>query len=128
MVDRDMAKVYWLSRHNLTLAQKQAICDLHGGVVEIVTDSVVFTAFEELVDYIRSHPDGFVYAVAGAPHYIKAAFSGLRFGVFENHPQKRQDGTFGLAAVYHVGGSLKKVWVNPDPTSDKGEALIPVVR
>ena len=91
-------------------------------------DPVVFLNTDGLADYIRNRPDSFVYAVAGAPHYITAALAGLRFGVFENHPQKRQDGTFGLAAVYHVDGSLKKVWVNPDPTSDEGEALIPVAR
>ena len=45
----------------------------------------------------------------------------------ENHPGKRAYGQFGLAAVYHVGnGKLEKVWVNPDPTSDQGEALIAV--
>jgi hypothetical protein len=65
----------------------------------------------------------------GAPHYVTAALRGLRFGVFENHPRKRQDGSFGLAAVYHVAsGSIEAVWRNPDPTSDLGEALIPVVR
>jgi hypothetical protein len=122
-------KVYWLSRHDLSPAQQQAIRDLHGEDVEVVKDPVVLKNTEGLADYIRSHSDGFVYAVAGAPHYLYAALTGCRFGVFENHPGKRQDGTFGLAAVYHVGdGKLQKVWINPDPQSDKGEALIPVAR
>ena len=122
-------KIYWLSRHDLSPAQIQAIRDLHGEDAEVVKDPVVFANTEGLADYIRSHIDGFVYAVAGAPHYIAAALAGLRFGVFENYPMKRQDGSFGLATVYHVvDGSLKKVWVNPDPTSDKGESLIPVIR
>ena len=144
------ARIYWLSRHDLSPAQMSAIRDLHGEDAEVVKDPVVFSNTDGLADYIRSHADGFVYAVAGAPHYIAAALVGLRFGVFENHPQKRQDGSFGLAAVYHVDveivhhdgrvcdylpltrasirGSLKKVWVNPDPMSDRGEALIPVAR
>ncbi len=121
-------KVFWTSRHDLSPAQVSAIRALHGDDAEVVKDPVVFSNTDGLADYIRNHADSFVYAVAGAPHYITAALAGLKFGVFENHPQKRQDGSFGLAAVYHVDGSLKKVWVNPDPTSDKGEALIPVAR
>jgi len=122
-------KVFWTSRHDLSPAQVSAIHALHGEDAEVVKDSVVFSNTDGLADYIRNHADSFVYAVAGAPHYLTAALAGLRFGVFENHPQKRQDGSFGLAAVYHVGsGSLKKVWVNPDPTSDRGEALQPIAR
>jgi len=122
-----MNKVYWVSRHDLSPAQDSAIRDLHGEDAEVVKDPVVFSSVEGLADYIGSH-DGFVYAVAGAPHYLHAALESCKFGVFENHPARRQDGTFGLAAVYHVEGSLKKVWVNPDPASDQGEALIPVAR
>lgn len=122
-------KIFWLSRHDLSPAQVSAIHSLHGEDAEVVKDPVVFQNTEGLADYIRRNQDGFVYAVAGAPHYIAAALAGLRFGVFENHPQKRQDGSFGLATVYHVSnGQLKKVWVNPNPASDKGEALIPVAR
>jgi len=121
-------RIYWLSRHDLSPAQVSAIRALHGEDAEVVKDPVVFSNTDGLADYIRNHADGFVYAVAGPQNYIAAVFAGLRFGVFENHPQKRQDGMFGLAAVYHVDGSLKKVWVNPDPTSDKGEAMIPVAR
>ena len=121
--------IYWLSRHDLSPAQEVAIRALHGEDAEVVKDPISFTNQDGLVDYVRQHGNGFVYAVAGASHYIAAALAGCRFGVFENHPQKRQDGTFGLAAVYHVGdGKLMKIWVNPDPASDKGEALIPVIR
>ena len=122
-------KIFWLSRHDLSPAQVSAIRSLHGEDAEVVKDPMVFSNTDGLTDYIRKNQDSFVYAVAGAPHYISAALSGLRFGVFENHPQKRQDGTFGLAAVYHVSdGSLQKVWTNPDPISDKGEALLPIER
>ncbi len=110
-------KVYWLSRHELSPAQVAAVRDLHGEDAEVVKDPAVFRDAAGLTEYIVEHPDGFVYAVAGAPHYIFAALAGLRFGVF------------GLAAVYHVvGGTLQKVWANPDPASDTGEALIPVAR
>ena len=55
--------------------------------------------------------------------------SNLAVTVFENHPQKRQDGSFGLRAVYHVNGrELRKVWENTDPLGDQGEALMPVKR
>lgn len=138
-------KVYWVSRHDMSPAQVSAIRVLHGEDVEVVKDPVVFSNTGGLADYIRNHPDGFVYAVAGAPHYLAAALAGCNFGVFENHPQKRQDGSFGLAAVYHVSmypvvdaldslhrtifsGSLQKVWSNPDPQSDQGESLVPVPR
>jgi len=120
-------KIYWVSRHNLSPAQQAAIRALHGKV-EVIKDPVEFRGPEGLAEYIRNHPDGFVYAVAGAAHYIYAALSGCSFGVFENHPQKRADGSFGLAAVYHVeGGQIRKVWVNPDPLSDEGEPLVPLI-
>lgn len=97
-----MKKIYWLSRHNLSPAQIQAISDIHGEA-EIVKDNVNFDDSNGLVDYIRKHEDSFVYAVASGSHYISAALSGLQFGIFENYPQKRQDGSFGLSAVYHIG-------------------------
>lgn len=122
-------RIYWLSRHELSPAQRQAIRDLHSEDAEVVKDQVTLNGPEALVDYILQHSDGFVYAVAAAPHYIAAALVGCRFGVFENYPGKRLDGNFGLAAVYHVGdGMLKKVWVNPNPESDEGEALVPTSR
>jgi hypothetical protein len=121
-------KIYWLSRHDLSPAQQRAIRDLHGEEAEIIKDPVSLTGADGLAEYIRSHSDGFVYAVAGAVHYITAALAGLRFGVFENHPQKRVDGSFGLAAVYHIGGKITKVYANPDPMSDQGESLVPVLR
>ncbi|KKW14247.1 MAG: hypothetical protein UY53_C0002G0036 [Parcubacteria group bacterium GW2011_GWA2_50_10] len=68
-----MAKVYWLSRHELSPGQIQALRDLHGADVEVVREPVVFQTAESLADFIRQHPDGFVYAVAGAPHYRRVA-------------------------------------------------------
>lgn len=112
-------KVYWVSRHDISPAQKRAIRDLHGEDAEIIKDPVVFSTTEGLADYISTHPDGFVYAVAGAVHCVHAALSGCSFGIFENDPKKRENRSFGLAAVYHVvDGEIKKVWVNPDPMSD----------
>lgn len=127
-----MAKIYWLSRHDLSSVQVRAIRELHGKDVEVVKDPVVFTAIDGLADYIREHRDGLVYVVAGTPHCIAAALAGSHFGVFENAPQKRQDGSFGLAGICLVNfpwkGELEWAWINPDPASDEGEALTPVLR
>lgn len=126
---KNIEKVLWLSRHDLSNGQLAAIRALHGENVEIVKDPVVFQSHEGLADYISQHSDAFVYAVAGAPHYLYAALGGLQFGVFENHPAKRQDGTFGLAKVWHIANrELELVWVNENPESDNGEALVPVAR
>lgn len=115
--------IRWVSRHELSPAQRRAIADLHGNV-EVMKDSVVFQTVDGLKCYIAAHEGDFVYAVAGAPHYLDAALSGCEFGVFLNHPGRRADGTFGLHCVFHVvGGELKKVWENPDPQSDEGERL-----
>lgn len=133
-------KIYWVSRHDLSPAQRRAISDLHG-VVEVVKDPVEFKTDQGLAEYIRSHSDGFVYAVATGVHYLVAGFAGLPFGMFTNHPGKRADGQFGLAEVHwvnylpefvSVGGQMipnvRRVWVNPDPAGDEGEPLIPVAR
>ncbi len=141
-----MAKVYWISRHDLSSAQQTAIRTLHGENVDVVKDPVEFSG-GGLAEYIRSHVDGFVYVVARLSHCMDVALKGCSFGFFENHPQKRQDGIFGLSAVYHVYmypttdcldsrrnpktvhfGFMEKVWNNPDPTSDVGESLTPAKR
>lgn len=138
-----MKKMYWVSRHNLSPAQRRAIEDLHGEVY-IIHDPVTFSDYTGLAEYIDRHPDGFVYAVAGASHYLHAMANNCKFGVFENHHEKRADGQFGLSAVYHTGSrwwnqydcpseavetpTFSKVWNNPDPDSDSGETLIPVRR
>lgn len=110
----------------------QAIRDLHGADAEVVKDPVTLKGDDGLADYVREQSDGFVYAVAGASHYLAAGLAGLRFGVMANHPAKRMDGSFGLASVYWanypVAGKGQTVWLNPDPTSDTGEALIPVTQ
>lgn len=122
-------KVYFVTRHEASPGQVNALKALHGQDVELLLDPHVFQGVDGLEKYIREHADGFVYAVAGAPHYLHAALHGAEFGVFENHPGKRLDGQFGLAAVYQVrGGQLEKVFTNSDPGSDFGEALIPVER
>lgn len=130
-----MAKILWVSRHDLSPAQVAAIRELHGADAEIVKDPVSFTDFEGLKEYIFDNPEAFVYVVAGAPHYLDAALSGFQFGFFENHPGRRADGVFGLKAVYHVvtfddgrPGVLVQVWENHDPESDEGEVLEPVRR
>lgn len=124
-----MNKILWISRHDLSAAQLQAIKELHGEDAIVTKDSVVFNGITDLETCIKNHADSFVYVVAGAAHYLHAAFTGCTFGIFENHPQKRQDGSFGLSAVYHVGDSkIFKAWQNPDPLSDEGETLIPVIR
>lgn len=122
-------RVYWLSRHQLSPAQAQSLRDLHGEDVEVVHEPQVFASTNGLAEYIASHADGFVYAVAGPQHYVAAALAGQPFGMFENHPGKRADGQFGLKAVHHAkDGALTQVWLNPDPESDTGEALVPVPR
>lgn len=116
--------IHWISRHELSPAQKQALLDLHGDV-QVVRQALVFEDVDGLRLFIESiGEDDFVYAVAGAPHYLAAALSGCEFGVFLNHPGRRADGTFGLHYVFHVvANELTKVWENPDPTSDEGERL-----
>lgn len=120
-------RVYWVSRHALSPAQVNALKILHGENVTIIHETVQFTSDDGLAEYIWSHLDGLVYAVAGAQHYLTAAAEGLRFGVMANHPGKRRDGQFGLAGVYWWRlGEFLQVWSNPDPDSDSGESLLPV--
>lgn len=132
-------KVYWLSRHSLSPAQVQAIKRLHGEDVIILHEPIVLEGLDALAEAIHSRNDGFVYAVAPAHMVAKAsiacALGGYQFGVFENHPLKRADGSFGLKAVYHIlpdryepMARIVEVWTNPDPLSDQGEALIPIER
>lgn len=124
-----MGKVYWLSRHALSPAQVSAVKLLHGDSVEIVCEAVSFTGLDGLKQAISERTDGYVYAVVPAHMSIAAALQGCAFGLFENHPAKRLDGSFGLASVYHVNdGQIQQVYQNPDPESDLGEALIPVIR
>ena len=100
-------RVYWVSRHELSPAQRRALEDLHKNLT-VIHDPQVFGAPDGLLNYIKKS-DGFVYAVAGAAHYLTAALAGARFGIFENDPAKRANGSFGLSAVYHVadGGSVR---------------------
>jgi len=122
-----MKKVFWVSRHQLSPAQKQAISDLHGSDCQIEHLTIQFDSMLGLAEFISTHPRDIIYAVAGAPHYLAAALSGLKFGVFENHPQKRQDGVFGLKSVYWVRNyEIREVWRNSNPLSDNGEMLMPV--
>lgn len=87
-------KIYWLSRHELSPAQKQALTELHGEA-EVIQLPIIFKSPKDLATFIQQHDDGFTYAVAGAPHYIYAVLAGCEFGIFENHPVKRQDGFLG---------------------------------
>lgn len=122
-------KVYWVSRHQLSPAQWRALRDIHGKDVVVVWEAVVFDEGSTLVDYIQHHRDGFVYAVASSDYVIDAALAGEPFGHFKNHPAKRQDGTFGLCAVFHVVGREQIMrWRNEDPLSDEGERLVPIPR
>lgn len=119
-------KVYWVSRHEMSPAQVQAMKDLHGREVEIIQDPVTLEGQRGLAEYIRGHSDGFVYAVASNVHLVTAALENLRFGVFENHHGGRAQGIFSLAAVYHFENQkIDMVWENPDPESDEGESLTP---
>lgn len=121
-------KIYWLSRHALSPGQNKALADLHGEV-EVTQVPVNFDGDEGLARFVAEHRDGFVYAVATAVQYMTAMTRGTPFGLFVNHPAKRADSTFGLAAVYHVSGnSITRMWSNPDPASDTGEKLTPVRR
>lgn len=104
-------KIYWVSRHQLTPDQMQALREIHEDDIEVIHEPVVFRELDGLTRYIQSHQDGFVYAVAGAAQMISAATQCTDqnspgepyvFGVFENDPERRADGSFGVAAVYHV--------------------------
>lgn len=122
-------RVYWASRHELSPAQLQAIKDLHGEDVEIAKEEVIFSGIQGLVSFLIDHQDGFAYVVVPAHIAVYTALAGYSFGLFENHSLKRQDGQFGLAAVYHIQKKrIVKVWENPDPIRDVGEALIPVAK
>ncbi|OGF22667.1 hypothetical protein A2Y83_01180 [Candidatus Falkowbacteria bacterium RBG_13_39_14] len=119
-------KVFWLSRHELSKSQIEAIQDLHGKDVEIIKRPTNFSSEKDFIETVNAYRNGFVYTVASAPMYLSAMSAGLNFGIFQNHNAQRKDGTFGLTAVYHVGNrEIKKVWENPDPESDTGELLAP---
>ena len=122
-------RVYWIARHPLTAAQNRAIRDLHGEDVEIVHEAITFQDDMALARLLEERTDGFVYAVAGIQHFLNAVDvdhgHSVQFGIFANHPGKRANGTFGLAAVYHwLEGALFRVWHNPDPESDHGDRLL----
>jgi len=111
-------KVRWVSRHKLTPAQEEAFKTIHRLVwgvecKQIIEESKVFRADNPnaLADFLKSHPDEFVYVVASSHHYISAVLQGCSFGVVVNHPARRKDGTFKLRAVYHVDSCLmRRVW------------------
>ena len=137
-------KIHWVSRHALSPAQERALKDLHGDVEVVHHQNVLFEDVDGVTSFVKEH-SGFVYVVAGPQHTLHAMAWGCEFGVFANHHTKRQDGSFGLAAVYHVSQwwidvvgedgkrysvnhpLLREVWVNPDPLSDRGESLKPVI-
>lgn len=125
-----MKKVFWVSRHPLSPAQLQAIGEIWGKDVEIVHDPVIFALHEDFLSYLVSRPENsFVYAVVPAHYAVIAACEHKEFGLFENFPARRQDGTFGLAAVWHVQeGACVRRWVNPNPSADQGDVLTPVSR
>lgn len=127
-------KVYWLSRHQLSPAQQQALKDIWGEDVEVVHEDVTFDENYSLNQAIADRKDGFVYAVAPVISLIYAYAWYNDFGIFENDPKKRADGAFGLKAVWHFRANedyhpeppaINRVWENPDPSSDEGEALTP---
>lgn len=121
-----MKKIFWLSQHAFSPAQVNAVKALHGDDCEVVHEKVTFLSPEDCVEKVTARAAaGFVYFVGGGPHYLFCASAGLSFGVFENHPAKRTDGSFGLKAVYHVeSGRISRVWENPDPNSDVGDVLM----
>lgn len=146
-------KAHWVSRHVLSPAQWVALETIHGPRVVVKHHAdVVFSEVDGLAKFIQAHTDGVVYAVGGAAQIACAvlAASGppvgdddlhrVVLGIFENDPDRRSDGQFGLSAVYHVQmhvvgscgcygqreGSFLRVWENPDPEADQGDALIPV--
>ncbi len=123
-----MMEIRWVSRHALSPAQLRAIGEIHGDIT-VVNDPATFNAIDDLTNYLREHAESFVYVVAPADMCLHAGFAGLQFGLFKNSPSKRSDGQFGLDSVVHVSnGSLKVVWVNPNPDGDVGDQLIPVRR
>jgi len=119
-----MNKIYWSSQNDLSSMQLSAIHAIHGEYVIIIKDQAVISSVFDLENYIKSHSDGLVYTADSGMQYIDGALSGLRFAQFVNHTERLEDGTFGLAVVYHVhDGSPKKVWVNNNPKSNTGWLL-----
>ncbi len=115
--------VYWVSRHPLMPSQEEAIRDIHGYVGKIERKEVSFGLDPEaLSNFLVRKQRGercFIYVVASSHHVLTAALNGLSFGVMVNHPQKREDGTFEVAAVYHVRDCrIEKVW----PVKKEGDA------
>lgn len=122
-------RVYWLSSFDLTPGQERAIHDLHGPDVEIVNKHFRPTTDLDLLEFIKSHRDGFIYTVADKINCAIAMGAGAEFGMFGYHPNPRKDGSFGTASVYHVANkNIEKVWMNENPEKDEGESLIAVQR
>lgn len=102
-------RVVWLSRHNLSPDQNAALKLIHGDDVAVEHINVTLQSDDGLALFIENR-DEFVYAVAGAVHYLVAVEQGLEFGFFTNKPGRRENGEFSLGVVYHWGaGQLTRI-------------------
>lgn len=106
-------KVYWASRHALLDYQIDSIKEVHGENIRIIQENVMFQHIDGLYEYIKSHEDGYVYAVAGGIHYIFATMMlmnqsrDLEFYIFSGRPNTTLD----FSAIYKVNSKgLQKVW------------------
>jgi hypothetical protein len=107
MIDKKKTKVYWASRHALIPEQIYAIKEIHGKDIEIIQENVVFQTNSGLRDYIRLHPDGYVYALASGIHVLTAAFSGQEFFIFEGRANAYLD----FCAIYKINDlTITRVW------------------
>ena len=65
-------RIYWVSRHELSPAQLQAIKELHGHDAEIIHDPVEFGRFDEVTDAAKSQArEVFAKEIEGKPEAMK---------------------------------------------------------
>jgi len=97
---KNVSRVYWLSRHQLTEEQKMALFFLHHQNVEVYQpEDVAYFNAEDFVNVIKNrYADGFCYVVAPEPYIEAAQRADCIFGSFNTYISG--DDTH-LNCVYH---------------------------